>query len=404
MGTSAYVPTKYTPPPRRGPASSYEEEQERSAQDYYEGQRGEIDRDRGDARSRRTQMQQEADKAYNEFRQPLNNTAVGSWSPEATRGYAPTQVAQWMASASMSPAPSRSPSTSARIASPGGGSPGGFKSSNLEAFDTSALDNFDPSAAASQFYQGAKGDLFRDLGDELEVLQNQSVGAGRFRSNLFDEDQGRVITRLGSTFADRLAQQSGVFSGQRLQALTAGRGFALDRARGIDANSLEAQEFDARLGFDRDKLASDEAINQGQLDLGRYEAETGRFRAGGELAQTADELAYRRAHDLDTLNFDRATRLDEAAAGRARTGLEASLDREGRASSEYDRAADRTSEFASGSRDWAARDREVADLRRELEALKAERAGNPKVGTTAPDPYAANRKVASALGVPFREY
>lgn len=68
--------------------------------------------------------------------------------------------------------------------------------------------SFDASKALDTYARGAWGGVSQLLGRQLEALKGQSVGAGRFDSGLFDEDQGRVVQAVANDFTSNLAMQS----------------------------------------------------------------------------------------------------------------------------------------------------------------------------------------------------
>lgn len=392
------------------------EDDERYAKDQYDSFGRKVLADVDEYGRKRTAAGTTADRAYDSYTAPRKSN-VGAYNADALRQYQPAQVAQWMSSfsgRSGAAGGSRAPrGSTGMIASGGGGAgaPGGGAnfSSELQHFDPSALTDFDPTAYGEKFAEGAYGDFKRNFDDELEDLTNSSVGAGRFRTGLFDEDRGRVATRLGKQFTDRIAQESSVFSGQRLSALQGGTELGFRRASDMDANRRAIAELNATLGFNREELASRESIAAGERDLGydrlaldEFSADTDRERLGFTAASDLDERNYRRAADLDRLDFERASNLDEMDERRGHTGLDAALARERGSSSDYFNSVDRGSEYVSGARDWAARDRELADLRKQIEELKKARQGNPGVGVPFSDPNeAAARKIAASYGVPF---
>jgi hypothetical protein len=404
---SAYPTTGQMTPEERARASTMA--YDRTARDYEdEAARARRMRDEGEAMATRTRTA--ADQSVADYNRG-GATPLTGWRPSAITEFAPNQMAQWMRSASsMSARP-----TAARQATTGtlvtrGGGAGGYRSQNLETFDASALENFDPSEAGATFARGAAGDFRRMLGDELRTLTNRSVGAGRFNTGLFDEDQGQVVTRIGEDFNDTIAQQAGVFSGQRLDALRGGADLRFRRASEMDTNARSVYEQEQELAQRAAERAAADAIAREELDLQGYGLETDRFRVGGDFARSADELAYRRASDLDRMTYDQASELTGVGETRARTGLDAALGRERTYLDDLDRRSDRATSAVSGSRDWAARDRELEELRAELEALRRERTGVGPAGTR----YATggqrslsggqmhpNAAVAKAAGVPY---
>lgn len=67
---------------------------------------------------------------------------------------------------------------------------------------------FDPGDAFQEYSKGAYSDFQSRLSRELERLGGASVGAGRFDSGLYDQDQGEIITELGRGYTSDLARQS----------------------------------------------------------------------------------------------------------------------------------------------------------------------------------------------------
>lgn len=379
----------------------------RSATMAYDSSRGTYEEEVSRARGARDQAQGQADRtrvgadrAAADYASGGGATPLTAWKPTAMTAYAPTQMAQWMASARGGGAlPARSPGgggsrSSMRMSTDPADS---FESKNLEGFDASALENFDPSSFGKEFAGGAYGDFKRRLGDELETLTNESVARGRFDTGLFDEDRGRVVTRLGEDFNDSVAQQSGVFSGQRLDALKGGADLRFRRASEMDTNARSVYEQRQELARREAEQASADSIARERLDLEGFGLETDRYRIGGEFAQSRDELDYRRAHDMDTMTYDQARELTGIGEGRARTGLETSLSRERMYNDDAFRRSGAASDAASGQRDWAARDRELEELRAEIEEMRrtqsglgpnGERYGGSPGRTSSNNPYA----------------
>lgn len=374
MGT--YYSSGYSNVQRPRP-TTYEQAREQEAQDYYDSQRQRVEGDTTSAGQNRSATTAAAGKALADY-QAGGSPALASYNTQALSGYDPSQVASWMAANTVGPAPQRSavPQVS------GGGV--NFSSTNLAGFDPSALMGFDPSAYGKEYAQGAYGDFQRNLNDELEQLTNASVGAGRLRTGLFDEDQGRVVTRNAATFADKLAQAATTFSGQKLAALQGGSQLQFNRAQAMDENARAIAELNAQLGLEASKANASNALSGQELDLRGYGLETDRQGLALQAARSADELGLQRATDLDRLALQRAQSLDTNALQRSSTGLDAALSRERLAQQGYDTARDRESDFASASRDYAARDREMADLRAEIARLRQLYGANQ--GTTSASP------------------
>lgn len=78
---------------------------------------------------------------------------------------------------------------------------------------------FDPASSYKEYAGGAFKDFQTQLGQQLRDLGGKSVGAGRFDSGFFNEDQGQVIRDVSSDFSNRLAQGALQTSGMRLGQL-----------------------------------------------------------------------------------------------------------------------------------------------------------------------------------------
>lgn len=278
----------------------------------------------------------------------------------------------------------------------GGGGVGG----ELAKFDSSAVTNFDPSSYGKQFAEGAYGDMKLKLGDELNTLQNKSVGAGRLRTGWLGKDQGQTVSRNAQQFEDAIARASVDFSGQRLNALTSGNQMMLQRAQGMDTNALDASKFQgtqANAAAERAQRATESANN---FAMEGYKANLG---AAGQQ----DALGYQYWDKSNTLGFEQASNLDANALSSRKYGLDAALDREKTYLNNYNTTADRGASYASATRNWANADRERADLQaqikrtndaadraalqRQLDALDAKNASQ-----------GANQKIATSLGVPYK--
>lgn len=361
--SSGYVPQTAIPRPK---PQTYQEQDEQNAQDYWKSQQGWVDSDREQAAGRRDSSASGADAATADFNawKPQN---LQDWSATNLKGYNPTQVAQWL---SALPSQSRvggggTASVAGSVGGAGSNAPGNttFQSKELEAFDPSALENFDPSSYGKEFAKGAEGDFKTQLGDQLETLTNQSVGAGRLRTGLFDRDQGRVINRLGEDFNNRLAQAATTFSGQRLSAIQGAEGMRLSRAGDIDANARTIAELNANLGYQTNRDAQANALTSRGQDISEFGAETDRQRLGLSGAEYLDTQGYNRASDLDAYGYKRATGLDESIFNQKKTGLDAALGRETMYNGAYDRSANRSADYATANREWAGSDREAQDTR-----------------------------------------
>lgn len=71
-----------------------------------------------------------------------------------------------------------------------------------------AATNFDASTALNTYARGAWGSISEALGEQLRGLSGAAVGAGRFDSGFYDEDQGTLVNRATGQFSDAIAQQS----------------------------------------------------------------------------------------------------------------------------------------------------------------------------------------------------
>jgi hypothetical protein len=360
--------------PRPAP-TTYGEQRVNDAQDDWDAAGDWVDRDRQGAARRRDDTYRAGGEALDSF----NNRPVGAetraFMPTNVQGYSPTQLQQWMASLSMAPrAGARAAPVAASLRSAPGAGAGGtavpFVSKNLEAFDNSALMNFDPSAAGKEFAGGAYSDYKTGLQDDLRLFDDEAIAAGRLRTGQYDVDKGDVITRRGRDFDARIAQAALDFSGQRLSALTAGSGQRLSRASDMDANARMLAELNANLGFQRERGASEDAIKYAGLDNEAYGLETDRYGLGLKGASAIDEMGWDRARTLDEFGRSRATGIDAMTEARAKTGLDAALDRERQYSGEYGDYAERAGDYLSSSLDRAAQDREIEDLRAELQRLR----------------------------------
>jgi hypothetical protein len=87
----------------------------------------------------------------------------------------------------------------------------------------SADAEFDPRQALNEYARGASADFSRQLGDELGKLRDSSAGGGRLNSGFFDEDQGQVVTELGSRFQADLNRHALDTAGMRQRQIE-GRG------------------------------------------------------------------------------------------------------------------------------------------------------------------------------------
>jgi hypothetical protein len=106
-----------------------------------------------------------------------------------------------------------------------------------------AAENFDASGALNQYARGAWGSISEALGTQLQSLRGNAVGAGRFDSGFYDEDQGELVNRATGQFSNAIAQQSmGALAAQ--QRNTEGLGeFASERSgRALDLTAAQREE------------------------------------------------------------------------------------------------------------------------------------------------------------------
>lgn len=68
--------------------------------------------------------------------------------------------------------------------------------------------SFDPTAALETYGQAAYGDFQKGLKRNLADLGSSAVGAGRFDTGFYDEDQGRLITDMTDQYQRDLASHA----------------------------------------------------------------------------------------------------------------------------------------------------------------------------------------------------
>lgn len=310
-----------------------------------------VDRNRTQASTRRSTAGTTADNAYGD---------VNDFDPTETRAFRPNELTGFDPSSYLSAAAAGGYSgrqgAGSRTANYQGGALAGYGSNELKNFSSADVSDFDPSAFGKEYAQGAYGEFQNNLGDELDTLSNQAAAGGRLNTGYFDKDRGGVVTRLGSDFSNKLAQAATVFSGQRLDALSSGADMRLRRAQGIDQNMLDAARGSDELGLEAARAADASDFDYAQLEetaAGRRQGAAGdAARLAYDRAARIDEMNYGRGHDIDSMRFDAR-----------RTGLSAALDRERLASGENESAMDRSAEYSSSARDWAAADRDYQDSR-----------------------------------------
>lgn len=74
---------------------------------------------------------------------------------------------------------------------------------------------FDPRAAFKEYSAGAMSDFSRNLALSLRDLKGSAVGAGRLDTAFFDEDQGQVVSDLGSRYLADVNQHALQTAGMR---------------------------------------------------------------------------------------------------------------------------------------------------------------------------------------------
>lgn len=373
----------------RPAARTWQEGQEIDAQDQWNSRRPGIEADQTRAGAQRDRTRGAADSALDTFNKG-GSTNVQNYAPLNIQGYSPSQLASWQTAAAGAAALAsggRSALAGAQSQVPGGGG------EELAKYSADDVSNFDPSQYGGEYFKGAQGEFERGLHDDLDYLTDSSVGRGRLSTGFFDKDRGSVVNRNSDQFADKLSQAATTFSGQRLDALSTGADLRFRRASEMDENAIQSGE--AR---DRFTLGAGEATDRFSLDQGDQGLEYAKL--GLDAAEFGDEQNYRRASDLDRYGFDRARYIDDQSFDRGKTGLDAALDRERGYMDDYHKYADRTADYDSSTRDWAAQDRELQDTR-DAAAVRNRpqpmRAGRPVMGAA----EKAARAQAAALHVPY---
>jgi hypothetical protein len=79
------------------------------------------------------------------------------------------------------------------------------------------MQSFDASKAVDDYAKGAYSKISTALGQRLETLGGEAVGAGRFDSGFYDKDQGQVVRGAMDDFTSNLAQQSVAATGMQQQ-------------------------------------------------------------------------------------------------------------------------------------------------------------------------------------------
>lgn len=115
----------------------------------------------------------------------------------------------------------------------------------------SGAESFDASKALNNYAQGAWGSISTALKKQLQDLSGSAVGAGRFDSGFYDEDQGVLVDNALSTFSNDLAQQS-MNAASLQQRNTEGLGqFGQNQAG--EARDLVASRYETDLNTERDE-------------------------------------------------------------------------------------------------------------------------------------------------------
>src|SRR5690349_11878919 len=265
-GLALYNP--YSTQPRQTP-TTWQENQEQSAQDLWNAEQPVLSGDRSGAAAGRTAATGRTGTALDRIA-AYAPSASQAFRPGATEGYDPNSyyagVGGGRAAAALTSA--------AMVGGARGGPAGGggaletFAPTATQGFSAQDVSDFDPSAAGEKFAAGAWGSARRDIGDLLDQETNKYAGSGRLRTGWFDKARGQVITRGVESYNNALAQAALTFSGQRLDALKGGANLRLSaaqgvdqamlaRAQGIDANTLNREQFGATTDFNNRKLLAD---------------------------------------------------------------------------------------------------------------------------------------------------
>lgn len=135
-----------------------------------------------------------------------------------------------------------------------------------------AAENFDASKALNKYATGAWGSISTALGNQLDDLSGQAVGAGRFDSGFFDQDKGVVVNRALSQFSNDIAGQSMNAAGLQQRNTESLGSFANDRTT---------------MGNDLLTARSEQVQNDA-----REEAERKRRKKGGLLSGIGTAIGY----------------------------------------------------------------------------------------------------------------
>jgi hypothetical protein len=287
----------------------------------------------------------------------------------------------------------------------GSGGSGSIVAGNeLSKFSADDVSSFDPTQYGETFARGAEGTFRMTLADELEALQNSSVGAGRFRTGLFDADQGTVVTRLGQDFNNRIAEAAVQFSGQRLDALGRGADLRFRRADSMDRNTLDASRGNAEMSLRAQEQA---AAAQSQSIRDQIAALT----ASGNLGNMYDGNSLEAWKFSSGQGFDAWKHTTTTNADMLKTGLSSALDieQERRRADEFNQKQMGSYQSSNVENAMIFRDREderERQRRAEQARLQAEAKARNTIGGTPyrkpvnTDPHAA---IAKALGVPYQK-
>ena len=150
----------------------------------------------------------------------------------------------------------------------------------------SAAKNFDASGALNTYAKGAYGSISDALKQQLGTLSGQAVGAGRFDSGFYDQDNGTVINQATKQLADSIAQQSmGALSAQ--QRNTEGLAAFGGQQQG-QANDLLAARREEQVNAQREADANKRAKKRGIGSLiGGIVGGAGGFLLGGPAGAAA---------------------------------------------------------------------------------------------------------------------
>lgn len=99
---------------------------------------------------------------------------------------------------------------------------------------------FNPEQAFKTYASGAEGDFNTQLSSSLRDLSGKAVGAGRFDSGFYDEDQGQVVRNVAGDFNNKIAQGALTASGQRLSQIGQEGQYALGE-QGLYGDMLSGQ-------------------------------------------------------------------------------------------------------------------------------------------------------------------